>query len=426
MAVEQFLIFGVALFDSALAGQMGIEEIGAQVVIVRWVQFTSVVFSVMSVGGSILVAQAIGHGDSDKANDIVLGALVLSLLSGAFLTLVALLSSPLLVGMMGVEPAIYELGVPYLRLMALSFPLNFMLLSAGGCIRGAGDAQTPLLVMTAANVVHAVLALLLAFNAGLGLTGIAIATITSRGLGLAMIVILLLRGVARLRLDRWRPDVASMREIIRVGSAVGGEQLALRLGQLVNLRLITTLGTHLLAVYTVVLNSVSIILMVGLGFMIATLTIVGQQVGADERDHIYDSGWRVLYLAWGIVGGLALLFFMWPAVTGLFSSDATVLDLAGLSLRIIVISIPFEVINQVITGALRGAGDTRFPMYMTTLGHWLIRLPLIILFIGPLGLGLNGIWFAMIAETTVRAVLNILHFRRSFHPAIVEPQVNIT
>jgi putative MATE family efflux protein len=380
----------------------------------------------MSVGGSILVAQAVGQDDSDSANDAVLGTLTLSLVSGTVLTLLVLAISPLLIGLMGVEPAVSALGIPYLRLMALSFPLNFMLLSAGGCIRGAGDARTPLLVMTAANGVHAVLALLLAFGAGLGLTGLALATIISRGTGLVIFLLLLLRGIAHLRLDRWRPNPAAMRDIWRVGSAVGGEQLALRLGQLVNLRLITTLGTQMLAVYTVVLNSLSTILMVGLGFMAATLTIVGQQIGADEQSQIHSTGWRVIYLAWAFMGGLALLYFMWPVITHLFSSDATVLNLAELSLRVIVISIPFEVVNQVLTGALRGAGDTRYPMYITTLGHWLIRLPLIVLFIGTFDLGLNGIWFAMIVEMLVRAILNILRFRRSFHPALVEAGVSPT
>lgn len=426
MTVEQFLIFGIALFDSALAGQLGIEEISAQVVIVRWVQFTSVVFSIMSVGGSILVAQAIGQGDNDNANDTVLGTFALSLVSGLFLTVLVMAISPLLVGLMGVEAAVSELGIPYLRLMALSFPLNFMLLSAGGCIRGAGDARTPLIVMIAANVVHAVLALLLTFNAGLGLTGLAIATIVSRGTGLLIFLWLLLRGISGLRLDRWLPSVKSMREIWRVGNAVGGEQLALRLGQLVNLRLIATLGTQMLAVYTIVLNSLSLILMVGLGFMTATLTIVGQQMGANEQDRIHSTGWRVLQLAWGFMGALALLYFVWPMVTHLFSNDPTALNLAEISLRVIVISIPFEVVNQVFTGALRGAGDTRYPMYITTLGHWLIRLPLIVLFIGVFNLGINGIWFAMIIETSVRALLNILRFRQSFRPAIVEPGVTPT
>ena len=415
MAVEQFLIFGIALFDSALAGQLGIEYIGAQLVIVRWVQFTSIIFSIMSVGGSILVAQAIGQDDMDNANDTVVGSLTLSLVSGIFLTLLVLLISPILVGLMGVEPGVKALGVPYLRLMALSFPLNFMLLSAGGCIRGAGDARTPLLVMSVANGFHAILALLLVFNKDFGLNGLAIATIISRGTGLAIMLVLLLRGIAHLRMYRWQPNIDAMREIVRVGSAIGGEQLALRLGQLVNLRLITILGTQVLAAYTVVLNSLSIILMIGLGFMTASLTIVGQQMGAEEQDRIHATGWRVITMAWVFMGGLAVLYFIWPAVTHLFSSDASVLNLAEMSLRIIVIGVPLEAINQVLTGALRGAGDTRYPMYVTTFGHWLVRLPLIILFINVLDLRLNGIWFAMIIEMSVRALLNVLHFRHSFH-----------
>jgi Na+-driven multidrug efflux pump len=178
---------------------------------------------------------------------------------------------------------------------------------------------------------------------------------------------------------------------------------------------VSILGTQALAAYSVVTNGLSIILIIGMGFMTATLTVVGQQVGAQQESSIRSTSWQAVYLAWIIMGGLGLLFFLGSSqVAGLFSSDAGVVMLAAAGLRLVLIGIPFEVVNQVLTGSIRGAGDTRFPMWITTLGHWLVRLPLILLFIGPLNLGLDGIWIAMVVEMAVRAVLNARRVRGEF------------
>jgi putative MATE family efflux protein len=410
MTGEQFLVFGVTLYDTAFAGGLGIVEIAAQSVVVRWAQFTTVIYNIMSVGASILVAQAVGQRKTDAAAKYLGGALALSLLSGAALTVLVMLVSTLLVGVMGVDQAVANLGEPYLRLMALSFPFNFMLLSALGCIRGAGDARTPLLVLTAANLLHVALVPLLVQSAAMGLQGIALATVISRFAGLLLCFLLLLRGVAGFRLSHVRIDLGAMRRIWQVGSAVGGEQLALRLGQLVSLRLIALLGTQVVAAYAVVTNTLSILLTVGMGFMAASLTLVGQLVGAGEISRVHVTSWRILYLGWAVVGSLCFVFFVFPQVNALFSSDGSVLDLAALGLRIAVISIPFEMCNQVITGALRGSGDTRYPMLLTLIGQWGIRLPLIAFLAGVVGLGLNSVWIATLVDTAVRTLLNLRRF----------------
>ncbi len=415
-AGEQFLVFGVILFDTALIGRLGAAYLSSQAVVAHWVQLNSVVFNVMAVGGSILVAQAVGQRN-ESAVDVVLGAtLALALISGVGVTLLVALLAPLLIGLMGVDNTIRDLAIPYLRLLALSFPLNFVLLSAGGCIRGVGDTRTPLLVMLTANAVHVFAALALTFGAipGLGLHGIALATILSRGVGAALIAGLLIRGVAGLRLNRSRLRLQAMRQVWRMGSGVAGEQLALRLGQLVNLRLITGLGTQTLAAYVVVLNTQSLILTLGLGFMAAALTMIGQQIGAGSGEAVQRTGWRTVQMAWLVMGGLALLFAVWPGATRLFSNDAAVLSLAAAVLPVLMLGIPFEAANQVLTGGIRGVGDTRYSMWVTALGHWLVRLPLILLFVGPLGLGLVGVCAAMVIEMGVRAALNTWRFRSGF------------
>lgn len=416
MVGEQFLVFSVTLYDTAAAGSLGITALAAQSVVIRWVQFTTVIYHIMSVGASILVAQAIGQKRSETADDYLVGSLALALFSGIALTLLTVLTSEFLIGLVGVEPAVSALSVPYLSLIAVSFPFNFILLTALGCVRGAGDARTPLLVLVTANILHVFLVPLLAYNAEMSLQGIALATIISRLFGLCIIGFLLLRGVAGLRLARFQPRIDAMRSVWQVGSGVGGEQLALRLGQLVSLRLVALFGTQAVAAFSVVLNTLSILLTIGMGFMAASLTIVGQLVGAKDFSKIPTTTWRILYLGWATLGGIGLFFFIFPEINALFSTNPDVLDLAAIGLRIVIFSVPFELVNQVFTGALRGSGDTRYPMMLTILGQWVIRLPLIAL-LAALGFGLNSVWISMFVDTSIRAVLNIRRFNATLVPA---------
>ena len=419
MAAEQTLLFGIVIFDAVLAGQLGVDPLAAQVVVARLVQMTAVLFQITAIGGSILVAQAVGRDDHPGAELTLRSASLLSLAVGGAVMLLVWAFSPQLMSLMGVSGPVEELGTPYMRALSFALPLQFLLLSANGCLRGAGDARRPLIVMGLANGLHAVLALVLVFALEGGLMGLALANFVSRGAGILLLGYWLWRGTAALRWRGWQISRQAMKRVLQLGTPVGLEQFSIRGAQLLQLRLVSELGVAALAAYAVTANTLSIILMLGLGFLLAALTIVGQLSGAGQIERVYRSAWQLQRQAWVVMGGLALLFFAWPAVTRLFSSDEVVRAAALPGLRLVMLAVPLEAINQVLTGALRGAGDTRFPMWLTAFGHWLISLPLVILFTGVLGWDVTSVWLAMFLQIFVRALLNVWRFRQRYHPKLV-------
>ena len=416
MAAEQTLLFGVILFDAVLAGQLGVDPLAAQIVVTRLVELTAVLLQVSAIGGSILVAQAIGRGDRGAAELALRSSSLLSLAVGFGVMALVWIFSPQLMSLMGVSGAVGQLGTPYLRALALALPLQFLLLNANSCLRGAGDARRPLLVMGLANGLHVVLALWLVFGWGVGLLGLALAHFVSRFAGLGLLGWWLWRGTAALRWRGWQISRRAMADLLRLGTPVGLEQLAIRGARLMQLRLVTELGIAALAAYAVTSHTLAILLMLGLGFLLAALTVCGQLTGAGQTEQVYRSAWQLQRQAWLVMGGLALLFFAWPAVTRLFSADEVVRAAALPGLRLILLAVPLEAINQVLTGALRGAGDTRYPMWVTIVGHWLVSLPLIVLFSGVLGWGLMGVWYAMFLQISVRALLTGGRFWLRYSP----------
>ena len=416
MAAEQSLLFGIVLFDAALAGQLGVDPLAAQVIVGRLVGLTAVLFQITAIGGSILVAQATGRGDRGDTGLILRSCSLLSLAIGFVAMLLVQTFSPWLISLMGVPETVGQLGIPYMRALAFAFPLQFLLLGANGCLRGAGDARRPLLVMGLANGLHVALALLLVLALDSGLTGLALASFLSRVAGVLLLAYWLWRGTTGLRWRGRQVSWQTMKGVLQLGTPVGLEQLAIRGAQLLQLRLVAELGVTALAAWAVTFNTLSIILMVGLGFLLAALTVSGQLTGAGQTEHIHAGAWQLQRQAWLVMGGLALLFLAWPAVTRLFSGDEAVLAAALPGLRLILLAVPLEAINQVLTGALRGAGDTRYPMWVTIIGHWMVSLPLIALFTAVAGWGLTGVWAAMFLQMFLRALATGGRFLRRYHP----------
>ena len=421
MAGEQALLLGVVLFDAVLAGQLGVDPLAAQVIVASLVQMTAVLYQITAVSGSILVAQAVGRGDRSDAELTLHSSSLLSLAFGIAVMLPVWVFSPQLLSLMGVSGAVEQLGSPYLRALSLALPLQFLLLSANGCLRGAGDARRPLMVMGLANGLHVVLALMLVFPLQFGLLGLALAHFISRGAGLLLLATWLWRGVAGLRWRGWQISRQRIQRLLQLGTPVGLEQLAIRGARLMQLRLVTGLGTAALAAYAVTANTLSILLMLGLGFLLAALTIIGQLAGAGETERIYERAWQLQRQAWFVLGGLAVLFFVWPGVTRLFSADEAVRAAALPGLRVVLLAVPLEAVNQVLTGVLRGAGDTRYPMWVTIFGHWLVSLPLIVLFTTFLGWGVTSVWAAMFLQMLVRALLTAGRFQLRYRPKHVQP-----
>ena len=419
MAGEQFLSFGLPIFNTFLAGQIGVIALNTHIVAVQWILLIHVTANITSIGGSILIAQSTGGDNLKNSNVVLLSSLLLALGSGSAVTALMLFSSPFILKATVVNPEVLALGIDFLRISALSFPMEFILITSVGCMQGAGDAKTPLALVLITNAIHLILATVMTFGVGpidgLGLIGVATATVISRAIGAVGALVLLVRGIPGLQLTFGQVNLRTMNEIWSIGRAVGAERLALRLAQLVNVRLVAKLGPHALAAYAVSVNSLSFVLLIGMGFMAATLALTGQQVGAGFENRIVQTAHRTLRLAWVLMGSLSISFFLWPqAVLGLFTKDTTVLSLAQFGLRLLVLGIPFEAINQVYTGVIRGVGDTRYPMWFTTLGHWLIRIPLIFILIEFTNLGLRSVWLAMVLEMAFRASLNSWRLRSNF------------
>jgi putative MATE family efflux protein len=249
----------------------------------------------------------------------------------------------------------------------------------------------------------------------LGLTGAGLAEGLSRAGGGITALVFLLRGKLVIKVEKeqflkWQPAV--VKRILHIGLPAAGEQLVRQSSQIVYTIIIASLGTVAIAANQVVMTVQMTSFMPGFGFGLAATTLVGQALGAKNPDNAERYGYETNKLAMIFMGVMGVIFFVWAEpLASFFVTDQEIVDLAALCLRVVAFAqIPFSAV-MVISGGLRGAGDTRWVMYLTAGGQWGIRLVLSFILIWGFGFNLVGAWIAMLLDVLIRGFMTLLRYR---------------
>jgi putative MATE family efflux protein len=177
-------------------------------------------------------------------------------------------------------------------------------------------------------------------------------------------------------------------------------------------RILAELGTLAYAANQVAINILSLSFMPGFGFAVAATTLVGQGLGAREPEKAQQRGYTAYRLGAGLMSVIGLGIILFPGqLMGVFTDDAQVVALGIAPLRAVGVIQPLLAAAMVFPGALRGAGDTRYPMLITGTSIWFVRVPLAYLLGIISGWGLLGAWSAMALDLALRGALNFFRYR---------------
>lgn len=405
----------VGLVDVKVVGHLGAPAVAAVTTGHRVFFVLQAVLMAVTTGTTALVARAWGRGDREEAERVTRASLALCALFALALTLPAVLFAAPLAGFFGLEPRAAALAATFLRVLApfnVAFAAGFVLATA---LRAAGDTRTPLLLGVFTNVVN--VALLYGLVLGhfglpaLGVGGAALANGLAFGAGAALTLGLWWRG--RLRVGRGPADAltaARLRRLVRIGMPAALEQVVWQGGFIAFLRLVALYGTAAFAAYGIGVNILAFSFVVGFGFQVAASTLVGQHLGAGDPEEATRSGWRATALAVAVMlaFGSSIVVAARPIATFLID-DPEVVRLTVIFIRILGSVQALMAIEFTLGGALRGAGDTRFPLYVVMAGLLGARVLLAALFAWQ-ERGVTWIYGALIADYVVKASLMAWRF----------------
>lgn len=411
----------VSMITMIMVGNINPEGLAAVGLAQRVILVLLGVLSALTVGTTALVAQYIGAGNRQKAEKVAAQSTILGVGAAAVLASMIAVWAEEIIRLMMVtkpDPEVIRLGGIYLRLVSLSFIITMPMLVINGALQGAGDTKTPMRLVIALNLVALVFSYLLIFGPGffpaLGVVGAAIAEALARSLGGAMALAAVLSGKLRLKIKlrdlvQWHPDL--VREILRIGLPSSGENLVRQLSMVIYTMIVASLGTLSIAANQIAMSVFSLSFMPGSGFGLAATTLVGQSLGEGDEEKAEAYGWRTNLLGSIFMGLLGLAFYVFAKpLAGLYTNSPEVQDLAAQCIRVIAFAqVPFAAV-MIISGGLRGAGDTKYVFYTTVISQCGIRLVLSFAALW-LGFGLVGVWVAMLVDSVTRGWLTARRFK---------------
>lgn len=401
----------VDLFMVATLGKEAVAAVGlsSQVQTLAWAVLMSV-----QTGTSVIVAQAWGARNPSRIERTMIQALYLGGGLSVVLTLVFCWPSSSLLYriflLLDAEVEVARIGAEYLGIVLLALLGMTVSLVGQAALRSVGDTRTPLWLTGGSNLLNIALNWLLIFGhlglPALGVAGAGWGTMLSRcAEGVAYLLLLRSGRLAvRIRHAELRLHPALLRDLLRLGIPATLEMLVMNSGFLLYNRIIASFGTSALAAYQIGVILLQASFMPGFGFSVAATTLVGQWRGAADDRQARIAGSRCRNLALAFMPALGILFFFTARPFALLVlDDPEVVPRATEFIRVLALCQPAMAIHFALSGALRGAGDVRSPLYASTAAMYGARLPFAGITTYLLSLSLSWVWLAMLLAHLVQA-----------------------
>jgi len=415
--------------DASMVGRLGANASGA----IGLVSSTTWLFGglciAVTTGFTVQIAQAVGAGEDKSARNIMKQGLIIALCISVILALIAALISTPLPSWLGGEAAIQKMASQYFLVYMLGLPALQMNSIAGGMHQSSGNMRLPGILNVMCCVMDVFFNMLFIFQTrsvqinsitftmpglGLGVAGAALGTITAEAVTCAIMVTALLWKNRTLHLrkgERLRFHRDTLAKAVKIGAPVGLEQMVMCSAYVMSTKIVSPLGTIAIAANSFAVTAESFCYMPGYGVQAASTTLVGQCVGAGQKQLSRRMAWITMGLGVSVmtIGGV-LMYIAAPSMIGVLTPNEEIRNLGAAVLRIEAFAEPFYAASIVASGALRGAGDTLVPSCMNFASMWCVRIPLAAI-LAP-RVGLYGVWIAMCVELCFRGILFTTRLKR--------------
>jgi len=440
--LEQILTTLVSLADQAMVGSLGIAATAAVSVSNSFVFLINGVVIAMGVGLTAYVARNVGAKDYEAAKAYIRHAFLLLFFVGLPLALTITALHRMIPLWMGAEADVLPDAQSYLLITSLFRIFTMMMMVLGSVFRGRGDTKTPLRINILTNLLNVVGNYLLIYpchdiitpaltvpllgleipsftipmiGADMGVAGAALSTGFSWFVGGTLLAVTLFvrKDPTRLSLrDSFRPDPALIRRVVKLSFPAMLERLCMSSAGIVVTRTINMLGTVALGANAVYLSVESLSYMPAFAFATSATTLVGQALGAKKPSLAERYGWYTIVIGCIMMSfaGAGLYLFAEPLVR-IITQDVDAVPLAVQCLHITAFIQPVQASAWIFAGALRGAGDTKWPFYITAACNWGIRALGAVLCIMYFKMDLPAVVTCICVDNSARCLLTCLRFK---------------
>ena len=334
-------------------------------------------FMGMSSGAGVVLAQRYGAKDEQGTQETIHTAICIQIIAGLFITVLGILLAPWAVNMTQTPADIRDDAILYLRIFFLGAVPLFLYNGSAGMLQAVGDARRPLIYLIIASVTNIALDLLFVIKFGLGVAGVAIATIIAISISAVLGVSTLMRDddIYRVSLRKLMLHRNALAKIIKVGVPAGLQSSIISLSNVVVQRYINIYGTAVVAGSSAFNKIDAFIVMPFMSLSLAATTYVGQNIGARKWDRVRESA-KWIFILMAVVTGAAclLLWFFCGHFLRIFTSDQEVIYYGLKEMQWLV---PFYLLCgfvQTCAGVIRGSGQAFIPMVISVSSFCVLRV----------------------------------------------------
>ncbi|QUH18445.1 MATE family efflux transporter [Alkaliphilus sp. B6464] len=374
----------------------------------------------LNVGATAMIARYLGANQNERIETTLKHVILLSLLMLAIpLSILGIVFTDSIMNFMGAQADALHVGRNYFKVVMVGFIFQSFNMSVSAALRGIGETKTPMKINLKANFLNVIGNAILIYGLlglpKLGVTGAGISTAISNVIASVFLFIYIIKGKSIIKLNIRKPfkfDKDIIYNLVRIGVPASLEQLVLRTGVLLFVKIVAGLGTVVYAAHQISLSILNLSLQPGQAFGIAASSLVGRALGTNELSQAENYAKETRRIGSMISTFMAIIFFFFgPQLVGLYSNDPEIIQSASVALKIIALVQPFQSSQLILAGGLRGAGDTFWPLIATFFGVLLVRVALAHVFVNIFGYGLAGAWMAVFVDQLVRWLFVYMRFR---------------
>jgi putative MATE family efflux protein len=410
--VEQTLRMLIGTVDTFMVSHVSDGAVAALGVSNQVILFFLIAFNFIGIGTSVVITHHLGARDRAGADQIATSAIAVNTWLGAAFSAAVYFGAFPMLRLMQLPGSLMEYALPFLSLMGGTLFMESMNISISAVLRAHGHTRDAMLVTLGQNILNVVGNWITLFGLfgcpRLGVLGVALSGVFSRFLAcLALWILLDYHTHLRLRaLDFVTISFQRVRRILHIGLPAAGEQICYWSAFLTVTTFIARMGPESLTVQSYALTIQRTGMLFSFSIGLGTEILIGHLVGAGQYEDAYRKLLRSLRTGFIIVSCVMVLVAAFaPLLLGLFTRNLAIIAAGTVLLRLSVILEPGRVFNVVVISSLRATGDVGFPIQMAALSMWCVWVPLAYFLGLKLGLGLVGVWIAMITDEWLRGLL---------------------
>ena len=420
LIAEQALSVTIGLADTLMVSSVGEAAVSGVSLVDSFNTLMIQVMSALATGGAVVTSQYIGHREPKNAK--AAAAQILFVLASFSLVVAAVVvvgRHAILRGIFGsIDADVMRYAETYFLLSALSYPFIGLYNAGAALFRAQGNSKISMLSSLVMNVINIGGNAVLIFGFGMGVMGAALASLVSRAVACAVVLYLLQKPACPLRVDGLRalaPDGGLIRRILRVGIPAGIENGMFQIGKLSVSSLTSTLGTAAIAANAVANTTTTFLNIPANAVGMAALTVVGQCLGAGEKEQAVYYSRRLLLTAYcgAWVMNLSAFLFANRFAISLFNLSP---EAQTMALQVMVwfnfVSLFFWPSSFTLPNILRAAGDAAFTMTVSVISMWVFRVAFCYLMVLKFHCGLLFIWLGMFLDWAMRSLFFCVRFVR--------------